>query len=137
MLSLDRPLPKPTDISRPYWDAAKNHYLAVQYCHHCKELIFYPRAVCPNDLRDDGLEWVRLSGKGKIYSYTVIRKAAHPAFMADTPYAYAIIELEEGLRMASNIVDCDPEALSIGMDVEVTFDDVNEEITLPKFKLAK
>jgi len=57
--------------------------------------------------------------------------------MADTPYAYAIIELEEGLRMASNIVDCDPEALSIGMDVEVTFDDVNEEITLPKFKLAK
>ena len=80
---------------------------------------------------------MRLTGKGKIYSYTIVRKAAHPAFMADTPYAYAIIELEEGLRMASNIVDCNPEELSIGMDVEVTFEDINEEITLPKFKLVE
>jgi hypothetical protein len=78
-------------------------------------------------------EWVRVSGKGKVFSWTVTARAFYPGF--EVPYAVVIIELDEGVRMVSNVVDCKPEDLYIGMPVEVVFEDVTKEITLPKFKV--
>jgi hypothetical protein len=79
-------------------------------------------------------DWVKLSGKGKVYSWTTVTHPVHPAF--EVPYAVVIVELDEGVRLVSNIVDCKPEDLYIGMPVEVIFEDVTEEVTLPKFRLA-
>jgi len=79
-------------------------------------------------------EWTRASGRGEVHSYTVCYKAAHPAMENKLPYAVVLVDLEEGVRLVSNIVDCGPESLAIGMSVEVVFDDVTPEITLPRFK---
>jgi uncharacterized OB-fold protein len=75
-----------------------------------------------------------MSGKAKVFSYVVYRRAFHPAF--EVPYNVAIIELEEGLRIQSNVVDVDNEALKIDMPVEVCFEDVNDEVSIPRFKPA-
>jgi len=79
-------------------------------------------------------EWVKVSGKGRVYSWTIVTRPVHPAF--EVPYAVVIVELDERVRLVSNIVDCKPEDVYIGMPVEVTFEDVTGEITLPKFRLA-
>jgi hypothetical protein len=82
------------------------------------------------------LEWTRLSGKGEVYTFIVVHRRYHPAFNADIPYVVAIIETGEGLRMLSNVVGCKPEAVRIGMPVEVSFENVSPEFALPKFKPA-
>jgi len=79
-------------------------------------------------------EWTRLSGKGKVYSYVIFHLAYHPAYENDIPYAVAIIQLDEGPRMESNIVGCRMEDIEVDMPVEVSFDDVTDDISLPKFK---
>jgi uncharacterized OB-fold protein len=81
-------------------------------------------------------EWVKLSGKGEVYSFIIVHRRYHPAFAADIPYVVAIIEVEEGLRMLSNVIGCKPDAVRIGMPVEVSFEDVSPEFALPKFKPA-
>jgi hypothetical protein len=91
--------------------------------------------MCPN-CGSWNAEWARLSGKGKVYTYVVAHQPFHPAFASDAPYAVAIVELEEGVRLMSNIVDCEPDDMYIGMPVEVVYDDVTEEVTLPRFKKA-
>ena len=80
--------------------------------------------------------WTKASGNGKIYSWTVVHHPSSPAWAAETPYVVAVVELEEGVRMASNIVDCPAEKLYIGMPVEVIFESVTEDVTLYKFKPA-
>ncbi len=128
-----KPLPKPTPASRPFWDAARRHELTLQRCGGCKKFIYYPRDRCPHCLSKD-LSWERVSGRGTIYSYTVVRRASSRAF-ADAPYVLAIVELDEGPRMTTNIV-APPEQLKIGMPVTAFFDDVTPEHTLVKFKPA-
>lgn len=128
-----KPLPRPTPISAGYWRGAKAHQLRLQRCRDCGQHIFYPRSLCPYCLSHH-LEWVTASGKGKVYSYTVVRRAAHPAFQEDVPYVLAIVELEEGPRMTTNIVGCDPQEVRVEMAVEAVFDDVTAEVTLVKFK---
>jgi len=81
-------------------------------------------------------EWVRLSGRGRVYSFIIVRRRYHPAFDKDLPYAVAIIETDEGVRVLSNVIGCKPEDVSIGMPVEVVFEDVSPEFTLSKFKPA-
>jgi uncharacterized OB-fold protein len=81
-------------------------------------------------------EWVKLSGKGKVYSFVIVRRANHPGFAKDAPYVVAIIETDEGTRYTSNIIGCKPEEVYIDMPVEVVFEDVTPEITLPKFRPA-
>jgi uncharacterized OB-fold protein len=107
----------------------------IQRCSNCRSHIFYPRYNCPQ-CGSRGLEWVQASGRGKVYTYTVARRPTHPAFADRVPYVIAIVELEEGPRLTTNIVDCDPNAVRIDMPVEVTFEDVNEEISLPVFRPA-
>lgn len=135
MTGYDGPLPRPDKDSAVYWDAARRHELVLQQCLDCQRFRFYPRSVCPHCL-SDRFEWRAASGRGQIYSFTVIHRAPAPAFRDRVPYVLALIELEEGVRMMTNIVGCDPEEVSIGEAVEVTFDDVTDEVTLPKFRLA-
>lgn len=131
-----KPLPHPTVPSRPFWDAAKRHELQIQCCGSCGAHIFYPREVCAECLSSE-LRWIQASGKGTLYSYTVALAPTHPAFADDVPYIVAIVELEEGPRITTNIVGCEPEAVEIGMPVEATYDDVTHDMTLVKFRLAE
>lgn len=133
MTEYTKPLPKPTASSRPYWDAAKRHELMLQRCGGCNTFIYYPRDRCPNCLSDK-LQWQPVSGRGKVYSYTVVRRASTRSF-ADKPYVLAIVELDEGVRLTTNI-EAPPESVKIGMPVAVCFDDVTAERTLVKFKPA-
>ena len=126
-----KPLPKPTPTSRPFWDAAKRHELTIQRCGACKSYVYYPRDRCPKCFADQ-LEWQQVSGRGRVYSYTVVRRASARSF-GDAPYVLAIVELDEGPRMTSNIV-APPEKVRVDMPVEVFFDDVTPDRTLVKFK---
>lgn len=132
-MSYTKPLPKSSRITEPFWQGTKRHELLIQRCKDCHQYIFYPRSHCPQCL-STGLEWIKSSGQGKVYSYTVIRRAALPGFVHEVPYVFAIIELEEGPRLTSNIVSCNPEEVRIGMPVTAVFEEVTPEVTLVKFK---
>lgn len=130
-----KPLPVTDEDTQPFWDYCKQHELRVQKCKSCGELHYPPSPICPHCLSMD-LEWAKLSGKGEVYSFIVVRRRYHPGFAPDIPYTVAIIETEESIRMLSNVVGCKPEDVRIGMPVEVFFDDVTPEFSLPKFKPA-
>jgi hypothetical protein len=123
-----------TDVSKVFWDAAKNHKFLYQHCDQCGENIFYPKKICPVCFSAD-LKWVEASGKGKIYSHTLCISNVAPGFEDDAPYIVATVDLEEGVRLMSNIVDCDYEDIKCDMPVELVFEDVTQDISLPKFKL--
>lgn len=131
----ERPLPHPTWVTEPYWKAAQEHTLALPRCRSCGEVHFFPRHICPSCLSEE-LRWEKVSGKGTIYSYTVIRQPANPFFTPDAPYVFAIIELDEGPHLVSNMVDCRIEDVSIGAAVEAVYDNVTPEVTLPRFRLS-
>ena len=128
-----KPLPYVHEETRPFWEGTKRHELWLQRCRDCGNFYFYPRSICPHCFSSN-TEWIRASGQGKIYSFTVSYKVGSRAFEHDAPYNIAIVELEEGVRMMTNIVECRPEELRIDMPVEVVFDDVTPQITLPKFR---
>ena len=129
------PLPRPYQDTAEYWAAAREHRFVIQRCNSCGEHQFYPRGVCSHCLSSE-LEWREASGNGTIYSYSVNHRAPHPRFADDLPFVLAIVELEEGPRMMTNIVVSDPDSVTIGMAVTVTFDDVTDQVTLPKFTPA-
>lgn len=106
--------------------------LWMQYCPQCLKYVFYPRSLCPDCLQA-GLEWRKMSGKGIIYSYTIVNVSALPEFSQDVPYIYAVVELEEGVRMASNIVDYKAAELRVELPVELTVIDRGGR-NLPVFK---
>ena len=132
-----RPLP----VSQPewdfYWEKTKAHELWIMSCNACNQAYFYPRAICPNCFSRD-TEWIQASGKGTVYAFSIAHRAPTPAFADMAPFVPAFVLLEEGPRMATNLVDVepDPEKIKIGMPVEVVFDDVTENMTLPKFRPA-
>ncbi|MBE0415430.1 MAG: Zn-ribbon domain-containing OB-fold protein [Dehalococcoidia bacterium] len=130
-----KPLPQITAETREFWEGCKRHELLIQRCKDCGVYRHYPRLMCPK-CGSWNVEWVKVGGRGKVYTWTVAVQPFHPGFFEDVPYAVVIVELEEGVRMVSNIVDCAPEEIYIGMPVEVVFDDVTEEVTLPRFRTA-
>ena len=132
-----KPVPVISSWAKPFWDAAKEGKLLYQRCKDCNTNVFYPRIACTNCFSDN-LEWVESSGKGTVYTYTVVESNPPSAFIQDLPFVIAIIKLEEeGVQMLSNIVDCDPHEVECDMPVEVVFEKLNDEVTLPKFKPAK
>ncbi len=132
MAEYNRPLPPVTTDSRPYWDAAKRHEFMMQKCNDCGH-VYMPPAICCHYCASLNVDWVKVSGKGKVFTYTVVRRAFGP--WADAvPYVIAIVETEEGSRLTTNIVGCAPEDVRVDMPVEVVFDDVTEDVSLPKFK---
>lgn len=128
-----KPLPHPNEVSQPFWDAAKRHELQIQRCNACETHIFYPREACSECLAAD-LVWIPVSGKGTLYSYTIAQAPTHPAFADDVPYVIAIVELEEGPHITTNLVGCQSDQVTIGMPVVASFEDVNAEMTLVKFR---
>ena len=133
MFAIEKPLPNPTEDSAPYWAAAFNGELRMQQCGDCRHVRFPPSILCPRCLSERA-EWVKLSGRGTVFSWIVVHQSQHPAFNADTPYNVAIIELEEGPRLHTNIVECTNDEIHIGMPVEVVFQKVNDDTALPKFR---
>lgn len=125
------PLPVPTPISGPHWQGCREGVLRVQRCRDCGAYVFIPQPCCTECL-GEGLDWVDSSGRGTLYSHTVVHRPQQPVFEA--PYAVVVVELEEGWFMLSNLIDCEPEEIEIGMPVEVVFRKMSEEITLPLFR---
>ena len=128
-----KPLPRIDEETKGFWEACQRHELYVQKCGACATLRYYPRAVCPRCL-SDRIEWVRCSGRGTVYTFTVTHQNQAPGFRDTLPYVLAYVELDEGVRMLTNIVGCAPDDVRIGMAVEVVFEDVTPTVTLPKFK---
>lgn len=130
-----RPVPRVDEESRPFWEACARHELYVQQCRGCGRAFYYPRGFCLHDLAAD-FDWLRCSGKGTVYTFTVTHQNQSAGFRDTLPYVVAYVELEEGVRMLTNIVDCDPEQVRIGMPVEVTFEDLTDEVSVPLFRPA-
>jgi len=130
-----KPLPHIDEENRPWWEAAKRHELYIQKCRDCGDLRHHPRALCTNCMSSN-TEWVKCSGKGKIYTFTVTNQNGAAGFRDSLPYVLAWVEIDEGLRILTNIVDCPPAQVKIDQRVEVVFDDVTPEVTLVKFRPA-
>ncbi len=130
-----KPLPasKLPKVSEEFWKATQRHELLIQECGDCGKKIFYPKPFCTKCLSAN-LKWIRSSGKGKVYSYAVPRAQTPRPFSNDTPYIIAVINLEEGVTISSNTINCKPEDMRCNMDVRVIFEDVSDTITLPKFE---
>lgn len=133
MSEYKKPLPKIQPYSKPFWDATKEHKLLVQHCKDCDSHIFYPRRECPECWSTE-LDWTESSGKATLFAFSVTYEGVEAMFAEDLPIVVAWVDLPEGVRMTTNIIDCDPEEVKIGMDLEVVFKDVTDEITLPFFK---
>jgi len=136
MSKYSKPLPLITKLSKVFYDGCKENRLLYQQCKDCGQVVFFPKYLCSKCMSHN-LEWKESKGKGKIHTFTVTYDAAPPEFMADVPFALAIIELDEGFRIMSNIVECDFNELICDMPVEVIFVPVTPEITLPKFRPVK
>lgn len=130
-----KPLPQPSPWSQPFWEGAKRHELLLQKCSACSQINMYPKKYCPCCLSDK-MEWFKASGRGKIYSFTVVENNPPSAFIDDVPFIIAIIRLEEGVRILSNVITNDLDSLECELGVEVLFEDVTDEITLPKFQVV-
>jgi len=128
-----KPLPRIDEESRGWWEALGRQELSVQRCRDCGTVRLPPRAVCPACLSSQ-VAWERASGRATVYSFTVTHQNQAPGFRDELPYVLAIVELDEGPRIMTNLVECAPDAVQIGMPVEVVFDDVTPEVTLPKFR---
>ena len=133
-MSYDKPVPTVDAESAPYWEGAKQGKLMIQRCKATKQYFLYSRQLVPGVV-DDQVEWVEAKGTGEVYSYTVARRPAGPAFKADCPYVIASITLDEGARIMTNVVG-DAEQVAIGKRVRVVFDRVSDDLTIPKFELA-
>ena len=133
MLEYKKPIPVPSDESKPYWEGLREHRLMMPKCSACEGYWFPPTQYCTH-CRSGDWAWTQVSGKGKVFSFVVYHRVYHPGFAEETPYAVAVIELAEGPRMLSNVVGVPPEAIICDMPVEIVFDDVAEGVTLPKFK---
>lgn len=130
-----RPLPVPTGTTQPFWDAARRNQLVAQRCVDCCAWRHYPQAMCP-ECHSDRTEWAIVGGRGVIHSYTIAHHAFDPYWKDRVPYVIATVELEEGIRMVSDMPELDVDVARIGLEVEVFFEPVNEEITLPRFRLV-
>jgi uncharacterized protein len=132
MTAYDRPLPIITTTDKDYWDAAKKHELMVYHCKNCGAF-YLPATHCVHCNKPD-MEWVKAKGTGTVYTFVVYHMAYHPSWNKYIPYNVAWVELDEGPLLMTNIVGCKNEEIQVGMPVRVTFDDITNEITLPKFK---
>ena len=130
-----KPIPTPSEDSQPYWEAARNHELKLQQCRECSAFRFPPAEVC-SECTSEAYDWKPVSGKGRVFSFVIYHRAYHPGFQDEIPYVVGVIELDEGARMLSNVIGCKPEEVRCDMPVEVAFEDITEEMSLPKFRPA-
>jgi uncharacterized protein len=131
----NRVVGSPTPDTQPYWDAARNHQLALQECMRCRRFYFYPRDYCPLCLGAE-VQWRAVSGRGSLYTYVIVHDPP-PTVGRDGPYVIAIVQLAEGPRMMANIVgvEADPALIELDMPLEVVFNEVGS-LTVPNFRPA-
>lgn len=130
-----RPAPVATEVTRPFWEATRQHRLLIQHCSDCGRPQFYPRAFCRHCL-GDRLEWRESSGRGRIYTFTINHRAANPHMADKLPYVVAIVTLDEGVRMMGNVVGS-LDTLRIDAPVTVRFLDLDADHSLPQFELVE
>jgi uncharacterized protein len=132
---MDRPLPVIDDNNQHYWDGARRHRLVMQRCAECRTWVHPPRDMCPG-CRSMRLVPEQLSGRGRVYSWSVMHSGGNPGFEDRIPFVVLVVELDEqkGLFTIGNIVDCPPENIEIDLPLEVTWEDVTDEITLPQWR---
>jgi uncharacterized OB-fold protein len=126
-----RPAPRITEDNDGFWRAAAAHRLSAQRCDGCGRLRHPPRPMCPH-CRSLDWEWTELAGTGTVYSFTILHHPQHPAF--DYPLIAVLVDLDEGPRVLSNLIDTDPTEVGIGMPVHVTFLSLDDEVILPVFR---
>jgi len=136
-MNYTKPKPIIDDDSKNYWESAKLNKLVIQYSKNSNEYFLYSKQLINNidDNDDNEIEWKEVSGKGTIYSYSIIHAPAGPSFVEDTPYIVASIQLDEGARIISNIINSDLSKIVIGKKVRVVFEKQTEELTIPKFEI--
>jgi len=127
-----KPVPVITPDMQPFFEAARRHQLVVQRCTQCGTYRFPAREICSHCL-SRAAAWVPVRGAGEVFSYNVMHQVYHPGFAGEVPYAVVLVKLIEGVKMTSNLVGVRPEQIRIGMPVRVVFEDITDEVTLPKF----
>ena len=132
-MSYDKPLPSINSDNKPFWEGCRLHELRFQQCADCGHVRWPPAIICP-ECHSTETAWLFSRGIGKVYTFVIYHAPFHPAFVADLPYVVAVVELDEGPHLLTNIVGCRPEDVTCDMPVQVTWDDVTDEVTLPKFK---
>ena len=125
--------PVPTPLTQVYWDACLNHKLLLQQCRDCGQYQFYPRIFCTS-CTSRNVSWIRATGRGEVQTWTVVRTPLAEAYAAETPYLIALIRLDEGPVMMSQLTECAPEQVTRDMHVEVLFRAWSEQITMPVFR---
>ena len=128
-------LPQPDLETQPFWDAARDGRLLIKRCAACEQFHFYPRPFCPH-CWSDAVEWVEASGRATLYTWSVVRRNDLPPFPDRVPYVAAIVDLDEGPRMMTNVVDCDFDALQVGMQLEAVFHPISDDVTIVQFRPA-
>ena len=134
--TIRKPKPRPAPESLPYWQAAREHRLALPKCESCEHFWFPPSRTCPHCLSTQ-FSFQNVSGKGKIFSFVTFHRVYRPAFEGDVPYVVALVELDEGPRLLTNIMGVSHEEVKCEMRVEVVFDNYDADISIPKFKPVK
>ncbi len=131
--SFPRPLPSLEGDAARYWEALAAGRIELPRCRACARLIFYPRPFC-SACHSTDVAWEEIAGAGRVYTFSVVHRATHPWFMDKTPYVYAIVELEAGVRLPTTIVGCPPSQVSVGLEVEPVFEPADEGVTLLFFR---
>jgi len=134
-MAYQKPLPRVNADTKPFWDGSREHKMKFQKCRECGHVRWPASIICPK-CYSSATDWIVSSGKGKVYSFVVHHRTFDKAFENDLPYVAALVELEEGPIFLSNIVGLNPKEVKIGLPVEVTWEDVTPELSLPKFKPA-
>ena len=135
MSEYGKPLPVIQPFTEAFWEGTRNGELLVQTCNDCDARIFFPRRQCP-DCWSENLGWIKAGGRAVIYAFSITYEGVEEPFREDLPIVLAWVDLPEGIRMQTNIIDCDPDSVAIGQEVEVVFKQVADEITLPYFRPA-
>jgi len=128
----EKPLPLMSGFAKEFYDHCRNGELRFQRCDDCGRWRHVPRRTCAH-CGSWNWQWARSNGRGSVFSWTVVRRPMHPNFVSDVPYAPAIVEMEEGVRIVSWVTDCPPDELRRGMRVEVHCEAVTPELSLPRF----
>jgi len=133
VMTYEKPLPHPNADDKIFWEGCREHHLRFQKCEECGLVRWPPSAICPNCYSRDTI-WISAAGKGKVYTFAIFHRAYHPGFEGELPYVTAVVELEEGPHFLTNIVGCRPDEVKCDMVVEVIWEDITEEFSLPKFR---
>jgi uncharacterized OB-fold protein len=128
-------LPAPDDETQPFWDAARAGRLLVKRCADCRAAHFYPRPFCPR-CWSPSVSWEEASGRAVLYTWSVVHHNDLPPFSERLPYVAAVVDLAEGPRMLTNVVDCEAERLRVGLPLQVTYRSITEQVTIPVFAPA-